>query len=120
MGFAARLKTLRSASKLSLAELGQKLGISKSTVAGYERGEREPDFETLQRIAEFFDVDANYLLGYDESGYYTNPETAKVAQEIFDNKDLRALFDAARGSSPESLQAAADVILALKRAEGRL
>lgn len=119
MGFADRFKTLRAASGLSLAELGQKLGLSKSAIAGYERGEREPDYETLQKIADFFGVDANYLLGYDASGYYTNPETAKAAQEIFDNKELRALFDAARGSSPESLQAAANVILALKEAEGR-
>lgn len=117
--FASRLASLRNSRGMTQAELAKALGVSNGAVGNYERGEREPDFDTLQRIAEFFGVDANYLLGYDGSGYYTDPETARVAQELFDDRELRALFDAARGSSPESLRAAADVIRALKRAEGR-
>jgi hypothetical protein len=46
--------------------------------------------------------------------YYTNPETAKIAQQIFDDSDLHALFDAARDSKPEDLLMAADLLRRLK------
>ena len=55
-----------------------------------------------------------------ESGatYYTNPETAKVAQEIFDNSDLRILFDAAKDSTPEQLKLAAEMLRQFKKTTG--
>lgn len=46
--------------------------------------------------------------------YYTNPATAKIAQEIFDDPDLHALFDAARDSKPEDMKMAADLLRRLK------
>ena len=60
----------------------------------------------------------NFLMGgkAKESApdYYTNPETAKLAQELFENHDLRILFDAARDSDPKDLQMAADLLKRLK------
>ena len=50
--------------------------------------------------------------------YYTNPETVKVAQEIFDNSDLRILFDAAKDSSPEQLKLAAEMLRQFKKTSG--
>lgn len=49
--------------------------------------------------------------------YYTNPETAKIAQEIYENKDLSLLFDAARDAEPEDLQTVHTMLLALKKKE---
>ena len=57
------LKYLRTREKMSQAELADKLGVSKSTVGMYELGKREPDFETLEAIADLFNVDMNFLLG---------------------------------------------------------
>lgn len=57
------LKYLRVREKMSQAELADKLGVSKSTVGMYELGKREPDFETLEAIADLFNVDINFLLG---------------------------------------------------------
>ena len=57
------LKYLRVREKMSQAELADKLGGSKSTVGMYELGKREPDFETLEAIADLFNVDMNFLLG---------------------------------------------------------
>lgn len=48
------------------------------------------------------------------STYYLKPETAAIAQKIFDDKNLRALFDAARGSRPEDLKMAEDLLNRLK------
>lgn len=41
----------------------------------------------------------------DTQEYYINPETAAIAQDIFENKELRLLFDAARDAAPEELRA---------------
>ncbi|MGN0620003.1 MAG: LexA family protein [Ruminiclostridium sp.] len=61
--FSERLKELRTSRKLSQQELADKLGTSKSSVNMYERGEREPGLEMLETIADFFNVDMDYLHG---------------------------------------------------------
>jgi len=61
--YSERLRQLRTARGLSQMEFSKQIGISKSSVNMYERGEREPNLETLERIADFFDVDLSYLLG---------------------------------------------------------
>lgn len=62
--FSERLKLLRAERGLSQQEFAKQLGnISKSSINMYERGEREPGFETLEAIADFFNVDMDYLLG---------------------------------------------------------
>lgn len=61
--FNNQLKTLRQEYNLSQQELADKIGISKSSINMYERGEREPGIETVKRIADFFNVDVDYLFG---------------------------------------------------------
>lgn len=61
--FEERLKSLRIAKDLSQMDLAKQLKTSKSSINMYERGEREPGIETLERIADFFNVDLDYLLG---------------------------------------------------------
>lgn len=57
------LKLLRTEKNMSQQELADALGISKSAVNMYERGERQPNFEVLESIADYFNVDIDYLLG---------------------------------------------------------
>lgn len=61
--FSERLRQLRTARALSQMDFSKQIGISKSSVNMYERGEREPGLETLERIADYFNVDMDYLLG---------------------------------------------------------
>ena len=61
--FNERLKLLRRESGLSQQDFAKQLGTSKSSVNMYERGEREPGIETLEAIADYFNVDMDYLLG---------------------------------------------------------
>ena len=114
------LKQLRNRDNLSQAELAQKLGVAKSTIGMYESGKREPDFETLESIADFFNVDMNFLLGRDGSEnvhYYLNDETRQIAQEAFENPELRTLFHVARDIPPERLKAHIEFMKSLKRQE---
>lgn len=61
--FSNILKYLRQREGLTQQELADKLKIAKSTISMYENGNREPDFETLEFIADIFNVDMNFLLG---------------------------------------------------------
>lgn len=57
------LKLLRNEKNMSQQELADALGISKSSINMYERGERQPNFEILETIADYFNVDIDFLLG---------------------------------------------------------
>lgn len=61
--FGERLRHLRTAHELSQMDLAKQLKTSKSSVNMYERCEREPSLEMLEKIADFFNVDLDYLLG---------------------------------------------------------
>lgn len=63
---AKRIKSLRTEKGLSQQELADELGIGRSTLANYEQAKREPNFETLENIADFFNVDMNYLTGFSD------------------------------------------------------
>ena len=58
-----RLAALRKEKGLSQAELAKLLNMGQSTIAMYERNRRTPDPATLNRLADFFDVSVDYLLG---------------------------------------------------------
>lgn len=118
--FKDMLKYLRSRENLSQAELAEKLGVAKSTISMYEVGKREPDFETLEAIADILNVDMNFLLGKEGSEndhYYLNDETRQIAQEAFENPELRTLFKVARDIPPERLKAHIDFMRKLKEQE---
>jgi transcriptional regulator with XRE-family HTH domain len=61
--FKERFRVLRGEKALSMEALGKELGVTKGTISRYENGGREPDFDMLCRIADFFGVSIDYLLG---------------------------------------------------------
>ena len=77
--------------------------------------------EKLQKkIADYFGVTVDYLMtGEEKEGdkYYLNDDTAAMAQKLFENKDLKVLFDAAQDATPEDLKTTYDMLMALKRKE---
>lgn len=63
MKFPDILKQLRSQDNINQADLAKAIGVSRSTIGMYECGEREPDFETMEAIADYFNVTMDYLHG---------------------------------------------------------
>lgn len=61
--FDERLKSLRKKCGYTQISLAETLGVSKGTVAMWETGKRTPDFETLIRLSDLFDVRTDYILG---------------------------------------------------------
>lgn len=64
--FAKRLKELRMRKGLTQIQFAEKFNISSGTIAMWETGKRAPDKDTIVRLAQFFDVSTDYLLGNDK------------------------------------------------------
>ena len=62
--FKIRLKELRESKKISQAKFAKELGISQGSVGNWESGIREPNFQMIEKIADYFDVPIDYLLGH--------------------------------------------------------
>jgi transcriptional regulator with XRE-family HTH domain len=58
-----RLKKLRANREISQAKLAKILNMSQTTIAAWETGRSEPDSETLIKLALFFDVTVDYIIG---------------------------------------------------------
>ena len=86
-----RLKPLRIARGYTQSDMAQKLGVTPSAYAMYERGEREPGIENLIKIAQILDIDLNILLGI------TNPPPSEV-ESLSDGE--RMVVDLFRSASP--------------------
>lgn len=67
--FGARLKELRKSENETQPMLAEAIGVSRSAISMYESGAREPDLETLEAIADHYNVDMNYLIGWSENPY---------------------------------------------------
>lgn len=101
---------------LTAADVSKATGIRQSTLSNWKKRNNLLSGEKARIIADYFGVSVDFLMtgNKEDTGYYVNPETAQIAQEIFDDKDLHALFDAARGSSPEDLKLAAEMLRKFK------
>ena len=116
MAFKDVLKELRISRGLTQDDLSKGTGLAKSTISMYENGNREPNFETLELFADFFNVDMNTLFEHKAQNisYYLNPETAKLAQAIHDDPGLRILLDASRDLEPEDIKFVVNLVKKLK------
>ena len=66
-------------------------GISTATLSDWKNGKSQPKKDKIEKICDYFNVPISYFYGdeSEEPGYYLNPETAEIAQDIFENKELR-------------------------------
>ena len=101
--FPQKLKEVRTARKVTQEELGNYLGFRDSTISQYESGIREPDYDTLVKIAQFFETTTDYLLGRTTQSYQQSPSKHSIARDpspttiaahrtdnIFDREDVPA------------------------------
>ena len=87
MKFNEVLKYLRKREGLSQAELAKKLDIAPSTIGMYEQGRREPDFETEEKIADFFNVSIDILRGLPQTKSYQSDKYMDEIWKIFNKID---------------------------------
>lgn len=101
MTFGENLKALRKARGLTQEEFAKQSGISRSAIGMYESGKREPkNFEMLETIADFFNVDMNTLLGTSKAPAppAAQPPTVPYRAELTkrDERDIEKRLQAIR------------------------
>ncbi len=64
--FAEKIKELRLDKKLKQCDLAKALSVDQRTISNWENSRNEPDFKTLVKIANYFDVSTDYLLGLED------------------------------------------------------
>jgi transcriptional regulator with XRE-family HTH domain len=105
--FPKRLKALRSEKKLSQQSMGDLLGITRQAYAKYENNESEPDIATINKLAAFFNVSTDYLLGISESRNKltdTNENEDKNFKEFINDPDLQRWYKDLPRSGEEDLK----------------
>jgi len=103
--FGTRLRALRDKRQMTQEDLANALQISKSAVGMYERDERQPDYNLLEKIATYFEVNTDYLIiGRRQSSKPTaTPEQTEFLQWVEDNLEESFFYDFA--DSPEEQKA---------------
>ena len=103
-------------------DLVNDLGFNKSAVSTWCNGTRLPRMDKVDALAKYFRINRSDLIEEktNKSGdepYYLNEETREIAQEVFENPELRSLFHVARGIPPERLKAHIESMKNLKDQE---
>lgn len=88
--FGTRLKYLREQDNLTQLDLSRSLGISKSAISMYERGKRQPDFETIEAISDFFNVKMSTF--FPDGEIATVPADGSLSQQDIDRL-MRSITD---------------------------
>lgn len=84
MNFGERLKEARKAAGLTQEQLGKYLGVTGVTIMRYEKSIRFPDYDTLMKLASYFGVTVDYLLGNErKSNSGENDTTISLEDECF-------------------------------------
>ena len=64
-----QIQKLREARRMSQVELGKRLGVTKACICNWEKDNAQPSVEMLVRMASFFAVSTDYLLGFEPREY---------------------------------------------------
>ena len=117
--FSSNLNRILAESGKSQKEVADRIGVSPQTFNTWCRGIALPRMGKVQALADYFGIQKSDLLEeYEEkTGYYYDEETARLAQELYDNKELGLLMSASRKMSPEDLKALRTMAEALIRKE---
>lgn len=85
-----KIRDLREDMDLRQTDVAKATGIDQKTLSNYETGKTNPDSYSIIKLAEFFDVSTDYLLGYSRSNIQTNKDIAdkldKIEKEISELK----------------------------------
>ena len=119
---------------VTVADVSRATGIRQSTLSNWKKRGNKLSAKNAELIADFFDVSVDFLMGRpkvievhrpdynkmeraafdNDDDYHFYKESQAITKEIFDDRDLHALFDAARGCKPEDLRMARDLLKRLK------
>lgn len=104
-------------------EMCEALGVKYTTFTDWVKGNSYPRIDKIELMANYFGISKADLvedhndLQQAKEPYYLNEETREIAQEAFENPELRTLFHVARDIPPERLKAHIEFMKSLKAQE---
>ena len=120
--FARNLNYFMDLNSKTQSDLSSDLQISKATISSWCNGTRVPRMDKVDLLCSYFGIKRSDLME-DKSkeqemvDYYLNSETKQIAQEIFENPEMKALFDMSRKMDPQRLRAHLEYLEKLYQSE---
>jgi len=115
--FSRRLTYYLNEYQMTQTDLAKRLSVSTASVSDWINGKKSPRMSKIDAMCNIFNCKRSDLMYEKNNESYYEEKTASIAQEIFENKELALLFDAAKDADPEDLKAVHMMLLALKRKE---
>lgn len=119
--FSKNLNYFMELNQKTQSDIVNDLNLNKSAVSTWCNGTRLPRMDKVDALAKYFNVRRSDLIedknNTSSEGYYLNEETRQIAQAIFDNPDLRSLFNVARDIAPDDLRAHTEFMRHMKKRE---
>ena len=102
-------------------DMCEALGVKYTTFTDWVKGNSYPRIDKIELMANYFGISKADLVedhnDFSDDHYYLNHETRQIAQEAFENPELRTLFKVARDIPPERLKAHIEFMKSLKEQE---
>ncbi len=116
ISFSENLKSLRKTHKLTQKQLSTQLGVALSTVAMWETGARQPDYDMLNKIADFFNVSHDVLLiGAETTDYAgTESDVMEIRDLLRSRPEMKMLFSVSKNATRADIERTVAIIEALK------
>ncbi|MFW5992273.1 MAG: helix-turn-helix domain-containing protein [Halanaerobiaceae bacterium] len=121
--FKDRLKELRNKKDIYQRELAEVIGVSEGAIGMYETGKRTPDKDILVKLAGYFDVSVDYLLGRTEEPFSadkikktlsSDPELVDLIKEAAVRKELKQLLKESKNMKDEEIKKVRQIIKILE------
>lgn len=110
-----RLRELRKKKGVTQKDVAQYMGISQNGYSYWERGEVKIDDRSLGKLAEYFGVTVDYILGRDaDDTVQEDDELAEYLDELKNRKEMRMLFSLAKGATKKDVERIVKIIETLK------
>lgn len=117
MSIGKRISVLRKKNTLTQEELAKRINISRAALSHYEKDRRSPDYETIEKLANFFGVTTDYLLGRSKTPEYNESED-KEFQAFVNDPSLERWYRELPKSKEEDLQKLRKMWEIIKSEEG--
>ena len=106
---------------VSIADVSRATGISQSVFSNWKKRKGKISAENAQKLADYFNVSVGYIFGVQENvhedSYYKDAMSAMIAQQMFEDKEIRSLFHIKRNIPADRFRAFYDMITAYYQRE---
>jgi len=127
MKFSHRLRKLRKENNLTQKDLAEQINVDRATIAGYETKGKEPAYDKLEKLANYFNVSIDYLLGRSDIKtpeehlqklFKDDPELVEILEDFKNDKDRLMTFKELRKLDNESLKEILNIIKSFEKIHG--